>query len=1188
MKCPKCKTEVTNKDVFCPNCNLRLIIECPKCKSKVRLGSASCKECGYVFVKFCPRCNSANYVSSPTCRKCFYVFEEIKDEPKIETPIKKEEKPVILKQENKKSQTADDTLKKPKAMYKGDMRLEILIDFINLPAIFKKFKDEEFKSKVLLNIKTSIKVAFGATCEFYKENIARFKVNYNKNNGVYSKITKFNAEMDKFNTFLNETLGANLSHKFVILQSGEIEFDRPVMQLAIGGDKDIVTTKAAYELLSEEISLVKISPDSYKMANLDKETTNGSTVKEIDENDAVELVYRNICSENNIKGISINSPRGTGKTYILSSIYKRLENSDIAILPARCSALSQVAPMGLFQDAFLKLFNLPFAPDDYEKTTGDLRNLIKKYLPQNFDKEKTETLINLLYPVKETYYEDLNKNKEITFSHIKDILEALRLNAKVLLAVDDFDLIDEMSFEFLNYLIQNNFFTEGSKFLICYRNQSSLNMYFKEDILPKENCLDISLKKREIGSTRAFIKKHLGDVSVLPRKISDQIIMNSKGDLAYTGQVLYHLIETKKIKLEQGKFVFNKNAEDYFVPQNMADITKERLEFLEKKSKTGFVILNLASFLGGTFTKSIINEVIDTDEEELNSILTSLSSGGYISKTDDEAYTFKNSLVWTNVYILARNNPEMKPYINALLKVLSGKIISSPAICALLAQIAGDRQTAFMLWTKNLKIASGVGDSSLYIMSQKQSLINLEGLNFPQENYIRNNIYERLGKLTYKKSPAQAVEYLSNVIVEAKNQGNSNKVIELSGYLTESCKLAQKYPAVIETVDNVLSLFASKARADLQTALIKTRKLDALLNIGNYEEVVNIVNTEVNTTLSEAVRQKKKLPFISKEDLYSSWIFSNIILAEAYAYQGNPMTFELIDVIEKEIFKDPKNIDANSAKKLKLSCALAYTMKGIFSQSDEILHALIKEFSNSKEDGLLISKWNMITLFNKLLRLDFENIKEDLFEAVTYANNIGDNYTKNILKTVLAYVILEEDDPLRALEICQEQMNYFSNEKIALGALIAWYISAKATLKISGPDKAIEICEKSIQISESTKINSGWFKILFRILMAKAYILKDDLESAKMYTELASQDVNQNELNYFMLLIVKLRANIMQESVDKMPEDKKSELALAAIKMYEKAISLSERLALNKMNYILQKELTAFIASCKLKRISIE
>lgn len=1183
MKCPKCKTEVTNKDVFCPNCNLRLIIECPKCKNKVRLGSASCKSCGYVFVKFCPRCNSANYVSSPTCRKCFYVFEEIKDEPNIDTPPVKKEEPLVLKQETSRE---EDRPKTPKALYKGDGRLEILIDFINLSSLFKKFKDEEFKNKVLLNIKTSIKVAFGSSCDFYKENIARFKVNYNKNNGIYDKILKFNTEMVKFNTFLNETLGAEISHKFVILQSGEIEFDKPVMQLAIGKDKDIVTTKAAYEILNEEISLVKISPDSYKMANLEKETQSASEIKETDEDLAIETIYQAIEKDNNIKGISVNAPRGTGKTHILNTLYKKFEDSNIAILASRCSAMSQVAPMGLFQDAFLNLFNLPFAPVNYNRTVDELRGLIRKYLPNNFDKEKTETLINLLYPVKEAYYEELSINKEKTFSHIKEILEILRLNSKLLLTVDDFDLIDEMSFEFLTYLIENNFFTDGSKFLICYRNRNSLNMYIPESVLPKENCLDISLKKREIGSTRAYIKKHLGDVSVLPRKISDQIIMNAKGDLAYTGQVLYHLIETKKIKLQQGKFTYSKNEEDYFVPQNMAEITASRLTFLEKKSRTEFVILSLASFLGGKFTESVIRDVIETTNDEFKTIMTSLIVGGYINQIDDETYVFKNSLVWTNVYIIARNNKEIKPYVEALLKVLIARTISSPAICALLAQIAENKPVALALWTKNLKISSAIGDSALYIMSQKQSLVNLEGSNLPSENYIRNNIYERLGKLTYKKNPVQAVEYLSNAVVEAKNQENSKKVIELSGYLAEACKLAQKYPAVIETVDNVVSIFAARAKTEVQKALIKTRKLDALLNTGNYEEAVNIVNTEINPVLSEIIRTKKKLPFISKEDVYKSWINSNIILIEAYVYQGNPLAFELISLIEKEIFKDSKHIDEDAAKRLKLACALSYTSKGIFERSDEILHTLIKEFSNS--DNLLISKWNMITLFNKVLRLDFENIKEDLFEAVTFANNIGDNYTKNILKTVLAYIILEEGDPLRALEICQEQMNCFSNEKIALGALIAWYISAQATLRISGPDKAIEICEKSIQISESPKINSSWFKILFQILMAKSYILKDDLESAKMYTELASQDVNQNELNYFMLLIVKLRADILQESIDKAIDDKKAEAAASAVKMYEKALSLSNKLNLDKMSTKIQKDLTGLKASCKLKRIPLE
>src|SRR5699024_10896963 len=121
---------------------------------------------------------------------------------------------------------------------------------------------------------------------------------------------------------------------------------------------------------------------------------------------------------------------------------------------------------------------------------------------------------------------------------------------------------------------------------------------------------------------------------------------------------------------------------------------------------------------------------------------------------------------------------------------------------------------------------------------------------------------------------------------------------------------------------------------------IKTRKLDALLAVGNYEEVINIVNTEINPLLSDAIRQKKKLPYISKEDLYKAWINSNITLIEAYAYQGNPLSFEFIEAVEKEVYKDSKNIDEELSKKLKLACALSYTTKGILGQSDEVLHTL--------------------------------------------------------------------------------------------------------------------------------------------------------------------------------------------------------------------------------------------------------
>ena len=154
MNCPKCKTELNPKDTVCPNCNLRLVFECPRCKSQIKIGSSSCKKCGFVFVKFCPKCNCANYVSSSHCRKCFHQFEE--DTETIEN-IKPAPEKEASKEEPKPLQPAA-----------APVRLSVYIDFITLKNVFEKYKDEEFKQKVILNIKTAIKLAFNVTPEFIK------------------------------------------------------------------------------------------------------------------------------------------------------------------------------------------------------------------------------------------------------------------------------------------------------------------------------------------------------------------------------------------------------------------------------------------------------------------------------------------------------------------------------------------------------------------------------------------------------------------------------------------------------------------------------------------------------------------------------------------------------------------------------------------------------------------------------------------------------------------------------------------------------------------------------------------------------------------------------------------------------------------------------------------------------------
>ncbi len=1223
--CPKCKTEVNSKDILCPECKLRLKFKCPRCADYTRIGSSSCSSCGFAFVKFCPSCNSSNYASALECRKCSHQFESDEKEQKTEEKTtKKVQKTQAKKDETSLKSRLKKTAQEPKKVVsesklkkveqvveeieedieksiekkaskktakkivekKEKEKLVVYIDFTNLDSLFKKYLDDEFKQRVVQNIKNSIKLGFNVSCEFINPHTAFFKIAYANNIKLLDRVNHFCEEFDKFNSVLGETLGAVVNYKFAVVASTEFKLGYTPVQLKLGIEKDIITSNEAYKLLKDEIPLIKVSPESYKMVFLDQKA-------EFEENEsykeahAIEMALNALVDEQSeTRAVSLNAQRGGSKTYILEKIYERLEKDDKHfILKGHCSAITQVTPLGLIQDICLELFNSSFVPIDYENKALEIKQKLEQVFANSLEEDKIETLINIIYPMQEAYFEDILINKKKTFEDLRDILELLKARKEMILSIDDFDLIDETSFDFIKYLVEADFFKSQAKLIITYRNQHAIGMYINSEKLPPASCLNINIAHKENVEIKEYIKSQLGNFDVLPRSISNQIVLNAQGNIGYVEQAIHGLIEEKVLYLDKKQFVFDIDKEDSYIINNFADLLYARLDYLKEKNDLEHEFLLCASMLGGKFTRNLMMKVFSLNFEEFEKIAALLDKLGYIKRRNDEIFEFKNSLVWSHVYANAKECSDLFQVYEVLLDKICETSICSPAIAALLAQLIGAKDLSFKIWTNSLRLASFIGDINFYTLCQKQSLILLEDVKLPNFDYVKNNIFERLGKLTYNKNPQEAIEYLSSAIVSAQNKGDENKIVELSGYLIHSCKLAQNYSEIVETVDAVLNHF-TKTSQSLQRAMIKTRKLEALLQLGNWSEISSLVNNEINPVLQNYIKKAKGIDFTTQKDIYDTWIKANIILSESYAQQGNPLSNELLEEIQKELNKDKITDNTKLFLLLDLAHACAQTSRGYIKDSDEILQSILKDYSYVISDLKLVSKWNLIDIVNKVLSKETDDIKDDLFEATAFANNCSDEYSKNILKALLAYVLLKENNPTRALEICAEQMNYFSEKKIAFGALLTWYISAKATLTTSGPERCIEICEKAVPICDSAKINSIYFKILFQELLSRSYLQKNDFENAKMYCELALQDANANELIFLQMVLERLRANVMQDSIVSYPQEQKSYIAQNTIKVYDKAIMLASRLSLDKHKYIIQKELTAFRAYCQLKRIS--
>ena len=589
MICPKCKTKISKEDKICPKCKLKLIFKCPKCNAPTRIGSASCKECGHVFVKFCPECKTANQTTSNVCRKCNHKFNTSKesDQPK-ETLIKVKNKDIPNKKiihlsESKPAQTK---IKETNVIQQNQEIEPFLfyIDFINLEKIFEKYNKKEFEREVIQNIRTTIKIAFGTECEFINSHVIMFKFNYNKS-GILNKINLFEEEFAKFNQILEKKLDSGLSYKFAITTAEEVKENTEIIQLKLGSEKDVIVSSGTYSKLSSELSLIKISSNSYKMIFLEQKPVFEQS-HDVKYDKALETMLESLSDNaSSIRAISINAQRGAGKTHLLNDLYYklyRLKPENTIVFHAQCSALTQVSTYGLIQNFFSTLFNCPAVLKEEFNMQGFQNKVLDRLQLDKIDEEKLETLANLIYPMKKDYYENILINKEITYRYLKDVFDCIKQKKNVIFIIDDFDLIDESSYGFLKYLVNENYFERDAKLVLGYKNQHSISMYFQTNKLNNNNCLNISLRSLNAAESKIFIKKVLGENCKIPNEILSHITYNAQGNIAYIEQILQYLFERKILYIQDKIVNFNKNFIDMELPATLEKCFCERLDFLKQ------------------------------------------------------------------------------------------------------------------------------------------------------------------------------------------------------------------------------------------------------------------------------------------------------------------------------------------------------------------------------------------------------------------------------------------------------------------------------------------------------------------------------------------------------------------------------------------------------------------------------
>lgn len=888
----------------------------------------------------------------------------------------------------------------------------------------------------------------------------------------------------------------------------------------------------------------KINEDNIKLEN---------PANLVSQQSAKNILVRGINS-NDKKIFSLSGDKGIGKTVVLKAIMNDCKN--YSWLYGKCTAITQITPGGLIQDILLNIFNLPNFCLYNLQFKKDSSRFFKNEFPELNGNEIFD-LINFLYPSKDGKFEDIVANKNNTFTFLNKIFDKITSLGKFVIVVDNFDFIDGFSYEFLSRFIKKDNVWENLKFLMLYNEPKPSKGYFYFPENKDENIyLDVGIAPLEFAQIGMLVEQKTSKIEGFPdlnQSELQEIYSISKGNPSYINHAL------------NLKFDCQLCGNEFQLASSFSALLELRLELLSHINPIAYDILLGSAIIGDKINMNLVKEIFDVDNETFLDVMVYLKKMDYITPVNDIYCEFSSQLLWETVLKTTKNADNYNEINKKIFKHLTGFTLNSHAILGIIAQNLKQPQLAFEIWTKNTRLASYIGDLNLYSISQKQSLALLNEFDETQTLKIRYNISERLGKLLANSSPAEAIEYLPDAISNAQTAGNSPKEIELLAYLASCCRKTGNYFGEVECVDSVLKKV--KPENKIETVLLKTTKLNALLNIGNCGQIINMIDNEIMPVLDQYFSKKQNAKDAKLGFMYETWLKTYLILANALVMQGNDRSFEILtilfDIIERNQIQDNLFIC-----KCKITLAFANTMKGNFKASEQMLEEALKTYQDNVMDNETVIRWNFINIVNNFFRKQYDGIQEELFQIVTFANNNGDNFTKNILKTLLGKVFKDNGNTKQAIEIYNDQIAYFAKEKMAVGALLTWLLIADATLITEGPESAIEIAEQALEVAQNPKIDSYFFSILLKMVIAKCAITTSDFETAKIHIDTAISLAKKFNMNDLLSRLYILYGKYFQE-LGLIKSAEQIEHLKNAEKMYKQA----EELVAHTKNIYILKEL---------------
>ncbi len=1113
MNCPKCKQEISEKDLVCPNCKKVLKLKCQKCGHITK--KAVCDRCGNTIINKCYKCGRLNSTSLEICPSCgmnidaSILLREATIEEFAAMTIELENYEAIQEAFNSEKLARHFRANFYALIKKIGAEKKLRVQLVDNVFIIRFCKDYSFLESCLSAVDFSIFVAQSVTeinKKLYEAKgiTVKAKIAIQKRD-VFSKPSEYKAGVNINLVYSSKKMDHLFNNVQVLVDSYIYQVTKnkyPYQSLSAVYIKNQMVM--FFELILP--SLIKIE---------EEEVVEGNFVEipkklefEPDETEDEQLI--------NFSSLHCSFLKAKYDT-LLDEIARIVNNDSIKnpIIAVK-STLRAGNLSGLYVKDFEKAFNnscrvCRFSCDNNAIYTplGFLKGLLYSYTnatesdvllhPECVDAITRDTYLQNLLLLK---YPENRHPEDVRYEYFESFAGFFKnISEKTVFIVDNFENIDEGSLEILKYLIENNILGNAS-FIFSYCQEYSLHRKIYK-LITSSNFFEIELR---LSSNRTIINNHAASLKNIEKTFFfEKVIENTKGSNFFYNQAINYLLDNGILEYKDGQYCVHKNKM-IVIPGSLEELAKKRIQSLGGTKNLMELYVQML-MLGEKIPVEVVSLL---GYEDVLKLVKRLVEIKLIQIQNDRTVYITNYNLYKQAMTAALDSEKLQECALNLLQKIISYIPIETKLKAEVYELAGNKKEAFAHWNKIAEISNYFGDFNAYLNCTNKYLSFADNIIDEESNktveQVKMEVYEEMSLMLYKYYPEKILNFLELLLENLELSGDDLKIKTVANKLVQSCLLSGNYANALEYVGKIISRTRTSSfnphdgNFNLNYFLINMVTLELYYNLGRLNECVELgdelfkhinISNFADSILPQGFSRKQfqdaiadALFFVSLSRIIqlkpdAAKKISEIIPAVANRYA----CFDLLLVLQK--FLTGQNI------------------------APELNKFENRDFSQDKYSQIL---YPILRGMIALRLRDWDSLGDYIYQAKLVSNSYCLHQIEHFCDLMIGFAYQNMDNLKKAKQIYYSVLDSSSAKAIKNITYLCWYLIAQAERLEGNNDTAMGILNNALLNIEKDENVSPYFIMMFKTMYAELLLANHEVEKALFCANQSFEIISKHHL----------------------------------------------------------------------------